>query len=360
MSIVLSLSILLLSVQLVYAENDSESNVTIEQYVDYANSIVHDLEKLPDVDLPLSNLRISQPIEVLNDNDETNYAFFLFALDSCIGQLMVSHIGNSFSASFLYDDMLAVTAAYTDSVRICLVSDNNVLFLCTPTSIEPIVGCPLFNNQDNVAVAQFQHEIEDIELQGEKLTLTQIDKFAEPLSGLPSSSKTLNVPFEPNIVIDGDWVCWAASTAAIIKYLTGNLAVCASVVYNKVLTDTSWSTGSNNAVLYGLSAFGVKDYVGISTSLPFLSVINQINAGRPIYIAISGKRDMEKVYHAVVLCGYMSESDGTDCYQIMDPNIPDSKIWITVNRNTNAFTYVTPSHGTYTTWYRTVYSTIQG
>lgn len=359
LSIVLSLSMLLICTPLAYAESETGSEISLEQYVDYAYSILPDLAKLPDVDFPLTGLYISQPIEILNDNDDANYAFFLFNQESCIGELAVSYVENDFCASFLYEDMPAVSAAYIGSIPISLVSMNNALLMCSESSREVIVGSALMDSQEEASITQFQNDRMDIQLQGEELLLMPIAPIEEPYSYGWPSSRVLDVPFVANGYANGEGICWAASAASIIRYLTGNTVVTANGLYNTVLVDTGMTSGYNEAVVYGLTAYGVNYYTGLTSSLPFSTVINQINADYPIYIAIRGKKNGDWAYHhAVVICGYMCESDGIDYYEFMDPNISTSKVWIIINRSSNAFTYVTPSHGTYTDWYWTVCSSL--
>ena len=91
--------------------------------------------------------------------------------------------------------------------------------------------------------------------------------------------------------------------------------------------------------------------------MDFASVEQQIDAKYPIYMAISGTGNSinKNYYHAVVLCGYGIENNGTGFYEIMDPNVHDSTIWFTVNVRTGVFTYASPYSITFRNWYRTVY-----
>ena len=70
--------------------DDPNASISLVDYIEYANRELTSLSFLPDVGLSLDELFISQPFEILNDNDDTNYAFFL------------SHsFRNCFSATFL-------------------------------------------------------------------------------------------------------------------------------------------------------------------------------------------------------------------------------------------------------------------
>lgn len=358
LSVILCLSMLIVCLPVAYAESGEESEVTLEQYVDYANSVIPGLAKLPDVDFPSSGLYISQPIEILNDNDDANYALFLFDQDSCIGEVVVSYVNDSFTASFLYCDMPAVSAAYLNARPIVLVSEEKMLLLCSETSTDVIIGNGLLDIQD-ATIPHFDEASGNGGFYGETLSLTSVTPSEVPYSsGLPSSSKTLNIPFVANESAHGNGLCWAAVAASFIRYKTGNSSVTAKGVYNTVLIDTGMDTGVNAAVVYGLTVYGVPGYVGIETDLPFSTVVKQINADYPVYMAISGKNGNTNAYHAVGLCGHMSDSDGTDYIQIMDPNVSSGKIWIVFNRNTNAFSYATPNGPTYTSWYWSVYSSL--
>lgn len=226
------------------------------------------------------------------------------------------------------------------------------------SSTEVIVDNESADQWEQPSIAQFQSDCVVAQLQGEALSLTQAASTAEPYfsgTGLPYSSTTLDVPYVKKV--NGAGICWAAATASIIRYLTSFTSVTALNVYNTVLTGLGTMSGDDEAILYGLKAYGVSYYTYVSGSLPFQTVVNQIKAGYPIYIGINGEiSNDERAYHGVVLCGYLSESDGTSYYQIVDSNY-NKEIWITVNRTSNAFSYASSDGITYTGWHRSVYST---
>ena len=361
--ILVCVMILMLCVSPAYAHDNESSKLDLDQYVNYANEVLSDAANFPDVDFDLDDLYISQPIEILNDNDDSNYAFFVFSQSSCVGELVVGRYSNEFNASFLQKDIPAIWDAYVAKTPIYLFSVSNSLLMCTGASAVAIVGEDVVNDAGQDINALLRSTSIENGIEGEILHISPVLMSSVYSTGIPNSLKTLNVPYVENNTINGVGICWAASAAAMVRFLTGNTVVTATSLYNTVLTDTGWSSGTNAVVLYGLSAYGVYGYTAIDDSLPFLSVVNQINEEYPVYIAINGKNvdsngNEINVYHAVVICGYMNESDGTDYYQIMDPNISSGKVWITINRNSNAFTYTTPSYGTYTGWYRSVYSSL--
>lgn len=63
LSVILCLSILLLCTPLVYAESVSEIDVSLNQYVTYANSQIPKLEKLPDVTFPAEGFLFLSPLK---------------------------------------------------------------------------------------------------------------------------------------------------------------------------------------------------------------------------------------------------------------------------------------------------------
>lgn len=357
LSLVLCLSLISAYPIPAYAVSDGIGD-TLDQYIDYANSILPDLSRLPDTNLPMDNLYISQPIELLNDNDDTNYVFFLFDGSTCVGELVVSRIDGSFSASFLPGEMPLVSAAYADAAPICLVSAERALLLCTESTADVIAG----ELPQTYASRDHSAEIIVSQAQKEALSLTAAEVESAPLSVLPNTSKVLPVDHVDNEDVDGG-LCWAASTASIIRYKKNRHDLTARNVYDSLLLELGGAPimGSQENVVLALKCYGITYYTDIYASLPFSTVINSINFDYPIYIAIYGTKIKnnvtETVAHAVVLCGYQCDSDMADYYQLMDPNTKQ-KVWIAVNRNTNTFTYATSGWGTYTTWYRSVYSSL--
>ena len=208
LSLALSLSLISACLVPAYAVSVGTGD-TLDQYIDYANSILPDLSRLPDANFPTDNLYISQPIELLNDNDNTNYVFFLFDGSTCAGELVVTRINGTFSASFLPGEMPLVSAAYVNAVPICLVSAEHALLLCTESTADVIVG------ELPQTYASRVHSVEAIvnQAQKEALSLTVVEVDPIPFSGLPNTSKMLPVDYVKNEDIDGG-LCWAASTAS--------------------------------------------------------------------------------------------------------------------------------------------------
>ena len=92
--LLLCLALVLICTPVSYAQDHTEAEPTSQQYISYVNDAIAKLANLPDVDFSESGVSISQPIEILNDNDESNYAFFLFDQNTCIGELVVGYIDN--------------------------------------------------------------------------------------------------------------------------------------------------------------------------------------------------------------------------------------------------------------------------
>lgn len=358
LSFVLSISMLLACSPIALAADTGASAISQDQYVDYANNILLDFAELPDVSLPTSGLSLSQPMKVENSVDDAGYVFFLFDQDTCIGELVVSHDGNDFCSSFLHQDMPAVSTAYKDSEPIYLATISEALLICTEASTEIITGNVFEADQDK-AIEQLQFSDTNTLPKREKLTLTPVDMTSKSTyDRAPSSPHSLPVPLVKNESVDGVGICWAASTASMIQYRTnGGVRLTAKNVYDTVANNSGYKPGSNDSVRFALSYYGLTEYRDMTTGMDFASVEQQIDAKYPIYMAISGTGNSinKNYYHAVVLCGYGIENNGTGFYEIMDPNVHDSTIWFTVNVRTGVFTYASPYSITFRNWYRTVY-----
>ena len=336
------------------AENteNKEAAISLNDYIDYANRELTSLSLLSDVDLTLDDLFISQPFEMLNDNDDTNYAFFLFQSGHCIGELVVSHYTGSFSSSFLPEELPLVYFAYVNSTPVCFVSTGSSLLMCSETECELVVGNLRYfdlleTNAVDAAISCAKKEV---------ISLLSVCPVDEPIPfTTPGSSKILPVPFVTNVGINNRGVCWAAATASIIAYRDPACAdLTATDVYDTVILNGGDAVGSQKDVVLALDCFGIAGYMGVDNSLPSSMVINQIDAYYPIYIAISGVSSAGgSVYHAVTICGYEYQNSLNDYYVIMDPNV-ESKVYISINRYTNVFTYTTAWGSVYTDWYRTV------
>lgn len=357
-SIILCLSMVLFCTPAAYADNEVNSKIALEQYVSYANSIIPDLVKLPDVTLPATGLYISQPVGIMNDHDDNSYAFFFFNQNICIGELMVSYIDGSFYASFLSAELPAVSAAYVNATPFYLLSMNDSLIMCTASTTEMIVGNTLSEDRLEEIVTQYEREEIHISLQREVLTLTMVTPLATPFfNGLPHTSVTLDVPYVANDEVDDTGICWAASTASIVRYLCDHANLTAMDVYNRVYANMNSAIGTSAHVLNGLSSYGITNYEAQNSAMGFLDFTEQIDAGYPVFLAIEGTSYSLPAYHAVVVCGFYCESDGTDYIQILDSNVEQGKIWINVTRTSNTFIYNTSFATHYTSWGWSVHST---
>lgn len=370
--ILLCIAMLLSCPQFAYAAEyaeDKGTGISLDDYIDYANRELTSLSLVPDVGLSLDDLFISQPFEVLNDNDDTNYVFFLFQFGRCIGELAVSHYDGSLFSSFLYEEISLVTSAYVNSTPVCFVSTGFSLLMCSEIGCEVIIGD--FGYSDLLETAAVDEAASCAKKDVVSLTNVCPENLPSVIT-TPGSSKILPVPYVANdsvevkVVVDGEekivnkGICWAASTASIIAYRDPTFdGVTAMDVYDTVKYHNGKGTGSQDDVLLALKSYGVAGYMGLYSSLPSSMVINQIDAGYPIYIAIKdvspapdNDEDWEP-YHAVTICGYEYVNSMNDYYVIMDPNVR-SKIYVSINRYTNVFTYTSSYGYVYTDWYRTV------
>ena len=128
-------------------------------------------------------------------------------------------------------------------------------------------------------------------------------------------------------------------------------------VYTNSLIFTSNAPGTSAAIAGMLWYYNLTSYTYCTTTIPFQRITTLIDANFPVIITMGGTNGDKEFCHAAVVCGYLCESDGTDYIQILDSNISTGKIWISINRNTNAIRYVT-SDVVYTIWYETVYSSV--
>ena len=331
--------------------------VSMDLCVTYASNVVADLEKLPDVNFSDDAVYLSQPIEIVNDNNPFNYAFFIFDQNICVGEIVVNYDNGEFSSSYLSAEISAVSSAYRNRTAFNLVSFDNALLMCSIDSTEIIVGNTSSDEYCTDLLERYRNA--DIELTVDRavLKLSKVQLSGQPrFSGLPYTSTTLDVPYVVNGSINQEGICWAAATASIIRFLTPYTAITAEAVYDVAVETGGKIPGTNGAVLFALNACGVSGYTDANHAMNFMSVTSRINAGYPIYIAIDGINNMDQdVYHAIVICGYLCESDGTDYIQILDSNVSTGKIWITIDRSTNEYIYQTPYGMVFTGWYRSIY-----
>lgn len=354
-SILLCLTVIVLSSPLAYGVNQSSNVVTTDQYTAYVSSIIPDLVKLPDVDLPSSGISISQPFAILNDEDDSNYAVFLFTNQSCNGLLIVNIVDGDFHASFVNYELADVFNAYKDGMAFSLLALENAIVMCTTTENTIIFG-RYDDDSNHQSVATYCEE--NMELASscrQMVKLTLVPSVIESRSyGTPSTSASLDVPYVANAQVNGAELCWAAATASVVRYLRGG-SVTATEIYNRVSTVIPSPTGTTNSVLRGLSFYGINNYSSQSTSISFVAMTRQIDAGYPLVLAFMGTSQSVPAAHGVVVCGYMCESDGSVYLQFVDSNVEQGKVWITVNRDTNTFVYNPSALTTYTSWHWSVH-----
>lgn len=358
LSLVLCLSLVSACLTPAYAAAAGE-RVNLAQYTDYANSLIPELSRLPDTNLPEAGLSLSQPLEILNNNDSTKRVFFLFHEDACVGELAVTRLGGEFAASFLAAELPQVSAAYAQEVPVCLVSEERALLLCTDAGTEVIVG--KLDQEANVSRANVGQAVA-VQARKEPLALSPAAMPAGvQASELPEEScRALAVQHVNNMKVNGVGICWAAVAASIIMYLTPEKNLSAKTVYNMVWMDVYGAkeetrpSGMPSDALAGLSHYGVTYYKAIDATMHYSVAVKHIDAGYPIYASLAGNSSET---HAVTVCGYKNMTGGGKLYQLVDPNV-EPPVWVTVSSNLYGLTYPTPYDNiTWTSWFRTVYST---
>ena len=95
-----------------------------------------------------------------------------------------------------------------------------------------------------------------------------------------------------------DSICWAASDATTLRYLTNSYSYTARGVCDKI--GHSYSTGTLNDMQKALSAYGITYSNLVKSQIPFSSLSNNICNEYPVMAALYS----EKYGHAVTILGY--------------------------------------------------------
>lgn len=318
------------------------------------NLILPELLSLSETNLLNQELSLSQPIEILNDDDENNYAFFLFSNRSCIGEIVVSYVNNNFCSSVVYQNFPIVSEAYINAIPISLVSVGESLILCTDNSAKTIIG--------NYTTTQIENDNQLVsmihQLESEVLTLNNIEPAYELYSGGDSGGgtvtfTTVDLPYVSNADDPNGGLCWAAVAASMIMHHTNYTNLGAIDIFNVVKNGRGSAPGNPSDVAYALGYYDLSYYWILADGLPYQTVLDSINGNYPIWARIARNGGG----HAVAICGYQSTLNGNKYFQLMDPNV-SYKVWVSVNESSVDFTYATSYGYTYTEWTHSVYSSL--
>ncbi len=180
-------------------------------YEEYAAHAIQRFIRFSNIDSANVDFSMSQPIPVHNDNDDKNRAVFLFKDGVCIGEMIITRVGEQYVSSFMQSEFPAITEAAVNEIPFSLVTSKESLWLISDTSREIIAG---YENDLSASALQ-----EDVTYEVQSLTLTPIslpdtEHVIQPLS----ANYTLNVKLvgNANSPDDGRGLCWAAAMASII------------------------------------------------------------------------------------------------------------------------------------------------
>lgn len=337
-----------------YADNAliAESTLT-EQCTDYA---VDSMKRYIGLHGLGANLKMSQPIPVHNSQDDDIWAFFLFDSSYCIGLMMISYVGENFYSSFHSSSNYSLLNTITiQNTPFALVSQNESLLLATNNEVFVLNGRSNITSRNSLVssfnnLAQHKIILEPIALSENELFDTDMVR---------SNSFALDVPYVAYQDAPDDeerGLCWAASSAAIIRCRTnGNSSLTALSLYTQM-------RDMYNHYIYGYPE-GTPTWVGrcfraynlqfthLPSGITYEAAKNIIeNQGRPIYAHLT--RDGGA--HAVVISGFTS-GYGYYYYILMDPNVNDTVTVPVANNSSTTFTYPTSYGYTYTGWTHTLY-----
>lgn len=275
------------------------------------------------------NYSVSQGFFVHGGSEGNYRLYFIFEDEKCIGRLACDTVNGSFQSACLFEDSELITRIYTNKEGIVLawseeglvVIYNNGAFL-EDKKVDSIDNYRYSSPSETIVL----HTL-DFDLSGPRAIIVE--------------SGTVNIPVVANAISPDTsaGLCWAASSASIINYYTGN-SYSALSLYSTLKAyypPSSYGYPDSSFVerAFAIHSLGLTHHFA-SNYYTLKTVINQ---GKPIYTGFAG--------HAIVVCGYMLEEGGHYYYDLMDPNC-SNKFWYQISNPSSAgFTYVAPSGTTY-------------
>lgn len=340
LSVLFMISLSILTPVLAMTQGVTDTAIPIAKYEEYADGVIKDFMALNGI-VYTSELKLSNPIPVDNDNDGNNRAIFLFRNSECIGMMMITFINGKFTSSFSKESIPAITSALNESRRFSLVSSNDALWIVTDgigTNISGRSDAILTNSGNRLSYSN----------ENQTIVLKQISASVGGTVGNTRAYSFLNVPIVSNAAApDGssDGICWAAAMASIIRYNGGASSITATSLYNKLKNAYSGTpSGSCAWVSRCFSLYGIS-YTHKHSGANFYTVKGIIDSGKPIYCWLTRTGGA----HSVVISGYES-GYGNYYYRLVDSNKSGVVTVHFTDADATSFTYATTYGYTYTGW----------
>lgn len=289
----------------------------------------------------LNEIKISNPIHVVNNNDNQSQMYLITEDNTYIAQLVVTRINDTYYSSFMFDDDSRIDSVLKNDTAFALIAlGDDCLILQTGEGNIAISG--KINSATERAIPSCVHSVASFS--SYQLNKDESQQTRDYYVSLP-------VSYVSNDTTEDDaGLCWAACIAAVSNYRM-NTSYDAMDIFN-ALDKKYLGTPKGNNTWYKR---GYK-YCGMTctctSGMSYTSLYTQLSSNHKP--AIFGMYSNEGA-HGIV-CKYFRGGNEYATYGFMDPNKPNT-VYIQFsdpNLDPDNFVYTNGLH-TYNEWRYTRY-----
>ncbi len=286
-----------------YAATTPEFSTETERRNEYISEVLSEYLRI-EGRRDFNEIKISNPIHVVNNNDNQSQMYLITEDNTYIAQLVVTRINDTYYSSFMFDDDSRIDSVLRNNTAFALIAlGDDCLILQTDEENIAISG--KINSTSERLIPSCAHSVANFS--SYQLIQDESQQTREYYVSLP-------VSYVSNDTVNGEGVCWAACIAAVSNYRM-NTSYDAMDIYD-ALDDLYLGTpqGSNTWYKRGYRYCGMT--CTCTSGMSYSSLYTQLSSNhKPAIFGMYRNGGA----HAIV-CKYFQGGNEYATYGFMDPN----------------------------------------
>lgn len=256
-------------------------------------------------------VKVSDPIEIIDGSEEYGRMFFVTNNGSYIGQLAVTYSNGTFHSSFMFDSDEYINNILSANIPFSIMAYEDDLVIKTSQDSKMLTVGELPNDISTYS---------SIEYSSVNFMSVDVEVGASNARELPTEEYyvSLPVPQVDNDSVDGVGLCWAAAVASVSNYRKGT-SYDAMDIYD-ALNGLYIGTPAGNPTWYSRAYSYCNMTYTYTNPMEFVDLYDALDSkDRPVIFRVRRSENGSYIGHAVVL-RYLCGGNEYTTYGFVDPN----------------------------------------
>ena len=291
--------------------NAMSANTAADATIDYYDYIETVLPRYLSTEntMRYGKIKVSDPIEIVNGDEEHGRMFFVTNNGSYIGQLAVTYSNGAFHSSFMFDSDEYINAILSSNTPFAVVAYDDDLMIKTA------------QNSKMLTVGELPNEISTFSsVEYSSVNFVAVDVETTAARELPTEEYyvSLAVPQVDNDSVNGNGLCWAAAVASGSNYRKGT-SYEAMDIYD-ALDELYSGTPAGTPTWYSRAYSYCNMSYTYTNPMEFVDLYDALDTkDRPVIFRVRRSENGSYIGHAVVL-RYLCGGNEYTTYGFVDPN----------------------------------------